>query len=98
LGMTFVMARSADRVGFPRSILKRRRTAMWDHYKKTFVGTQTVILVVSLAVFLFFGHSLVRVAAFFVVMEWSAVIGATWAARIRAVSQRKAVGLPLEPR
>ena len=71
---------------------------MWDHYKKTFVGMQIVIAVVCLAVYFFYGHSLVRVAAFFVIMQWSAVMGAVWAARIRAASRRKAVGLPLEPR
>jgi hypothetical protein len=71
---------------------------MWDHYKKTFLGTQIVIAVVTLSVFLFFGHSIFRAMTFFVIMQWSAVIGATWAGRIRAMSRRKAVGLPLEPR
>lgn len=71
---------------------------MWEHYKKTFVGMQTVIALVCLAVYFFYGRSLVRVAAFFIIMQWSAVMGAVWGQRIRAASRRKAVGLPLEPR
>jgi hypothetical protein len=70
---------------------------MWAHYQKTFIGTQFVIVLVALGVYLFIGHSLARSAVFFGVMQLSAVIGALWAARIRAILKRRMTAPPLQP-
>lgn len=71
---------------------------MWEHYRKTFVGTQLVIALVVACVFVFFGRNWRAAATFLAVMEFSAVLGAGWAARIRAKLERRRVALPLEPR
>jgi hypothetical protein len=68
---------------------------MWSHYRKTFTGMQITIWLVTLSVYLFVGHSLIRAATFFVVMQMSAVIGALWGVRLRGVFQRRTIGLPL---
>ena len=67
---------------------------MWQHYRKTFTGMQVVIWLIAIVVYLFLGHSLGRAAVFFVVMQLSAVIGALWAARLRAMLTRR-TALPL---
>jgi hypothetical protein len=65
---------------------------MWEHYKKTFFGMQAVIWLVSVSVYLLFGRQWRMAATFFLVMQFSAVSGAVWAARIRAMTQRQAGG------
>jgi len=70
---------------------------MWEHYRKTFVGMQVVIATVTISVFLLMGHSLLRAAVFFLVMQLGAVIGSVVAARLKALMTRRAVALPLRP-
>jgi hypothetical protein len=55
---------------------------MLEHYKKTFVGTQITIGVITLAV-LIRTHRLVAALAFFVTMQLGAILGAMWAVRIK---------------
>ena len=66
---------------------------MWAHYKKTFVGMQAVIWLVTLAVYVFFGQQWRTAATFFLVMQFSAVSGAVWAARLSAMMRRQSDGL-----
>jgi hypothetical protein len=68
---------------------------MWEHYRRTFLGMQMVIAMVTVVVFLGF-HTLAQAAVFFVFMQLSAVIGALWAARLKAYIQRRQTRLPLE--
>jgi hypothetical protein len=55
---------------------------MLNQYKKTFVGTQVVIAVVTLAVQLRTQRLDVSLA-FFTAMQLGAVFGALWGARLR---------------
>ena len=68
---------------------------MWERYRKTFVGMQVLIWTVTVAGLLIFG--LMPALLLLVVMQVSAVIGAVWAARLSAIMQRHASGLPLRP-
>jgi hypothetical protein len=69
---------------------------MWNQYRKTFAGMQVIIAIVTIGVFLLLGYSVARAAVFFAVMQLSAVIGAVWAARIRAILVRRTNALPLK--
>jgi hypothetical protein len=60
---------------------------MLEQYKKTMVGTQILIGVVTLAVLLR-THRLVAALAFFATMQLGAVIGALWAVRLKSKIQR----------
>lgn len=55
---------------------------MWEHYKKTFVGIQTVIWLITAAV-LVATHSAFAAAMFLVVMQIASVSGAMWAWRLK---------------
>ena len=63
---------------------------MWEQYRKTFFGMQAVIWLVTIVVYLFFGQQWRMAGTFFLVMQFSAVSGAVWAARIRAMMNREA--------
>lgn len=68
---------------------------MWEHYRKTFWRMQTIIVAVTVCVYFFFGRYWPRAAVFFLVMQISAVIGAVWGARVKAMAAKKD-RLPLE--
>jgi hypothetical protein len=55
---------------------------MWDHYKRTFVGVQLVIAIVTALVFLA-SHYWVHAAMFFLFMQIGSVGGAVWGNRLR---------------
>jgi uncharacterized membrane protein YfcA len=55
---------------------------MWDQYRKTFVGMQTVIVVVTAMVFVW-SHFWVHAVAFFVMMQTGSVFGALWGHRLK---------------
>jgi uncharacterized membrane protein YfcA len=55
---------------------------MWDHYKRTFVGMQLVISIVTALVFLV-SHYWVHAIVFFVVMQLGSVAGAVWGKRLK---------------
>jgi hypothetical protein len=69
---------------------------MWAQYKKTFAGTQIMIALVCVAIFVSVGHSFLRTGVFFVVMQVGSIFGAFWAARISAALKRRASALPLK--
>lgn len=56
---------------------------MWEHYKKTFGRMQTVIALVTGAVFLGLQQMWFVTATFFLVMQVGAVVGAMWASRLK---------------
>ena len=56
---------------------------MWAQYKKTFLRIQSVILVVTCAVFFAAEHRLAASGAFFLMMQIGAVLGAVWAVRLK---------------
>ena len=55
---------------------------MWEHYKRTFVGIQAVIVVVSGGV-LALTHSGWAALLFFVTMQVGSLSGAMWAQRLK---------------
>jgi hypothetical protein len=69
---------------------------MWQQYRKSLVSMQVFIAMITLGVFFLLGHQWATAAAFFVVMQISAVIGAVWACRVKALIQRSADRLPLQ--
>ena len=69
---------------------------MWEHYKSTFLGMQLMILVVTAAIYFFFGHILAMAAVFFVVMQVGSLFGAVWAARLRRRMADAADRLPVK--
>ena len=56
---------------------------MWAHYRKTFLGIQVVIALVTCFAVLATGYRIPVAAVFFTVMQFGAVLGAMWAVRIK---------------
>jgi hypothetical protein len=75
--------RSASSKNARAATRRTRRGAMWEQYKKTFVGQQLVIAVISVMVFQLSHHLLVPTLAFFGMMQLGAFAGAAWGARLR---------------
>jgi len=49
---------------------------MWDQYKKTFVGMQVVILLVTAGMFLVLSRDVTLVATFFATLQLASLLGA----------------------
>ena len=62
---------------------------MWEQYKKTLVGMQAVIAVITGCSYLTMYRSLAPAAMFFVVMQVGAVFGAYWGARLKSRAQSR---------
>jgi len=60
---------------------------MWEQYKKTAIGIQIVIAIVTVAV-LIWSRNLAAGGVFFVAMQMSAVLGAGWATRLHRLQER----------
>jgi len=60
---------------------------MWEQYRKTALGIQVVIAIVTLAVVIWSRH-LAAGGVFFVVMQLSAVLGAGWSVRLHRLQER----------
>ena len=60
---------------------------MWEQYRKTAVGIQIVIAIVSIAVAIW-SRNLSVTGLFFVTMQLSAVLGAAWATRLHRLQER----------
>jgi hypothetical protein len=60
---------------------------MLERYKRTFVGTQAMILAVSALIFVKF-HVWQAAFLFFAAMQIGAITGATWAARLKRKIER----------
>ena len=56
---------------------------MWNHYKKSFLFIQVLILMVTAAVFQAAEQRFAVAAFFFLFMQVSSVIGSMWAFRLR---------------
>jgi hypothetical protein len=56
---------------------------MWEQYKKTFLGMQVVIALVSVAMYLFLTRAFLPTLTFFLVLQAGAVAGAQWGAQLR---------------
>jgi hypothetical protein len=56
---------------------------MWDQYKKTFIGMQVVILLVTAGMFTVFTRNVALVAKFFATMQVASLLGAYWGDRLR---------------
>ena len=63
---------------------------MWEQYKKSFRATQAVIFLVAAAAYVFSGRQPQQAATLFVFMQFSALVGAVWAARFAGIMQRRA--------
>jgi heme/copper-type cytochrome/quinol oxidase subunit 4 len=56
---------------------------MWNHYKKSFLFIQLLVLLVTFFVYQGAEHRLAVAAFFFLIMQLSSVIGSMWAMRLR---------------
>ena len=68
---------------------------MWALYKRTFVGMQIVIAIVSIATLVLTRHWQPALMMFSV-MQISAVFGARWGVRVRNMVKRDDEKLPLQ--
>jgi uncharacterized membrane protein YfcA len=62
---------------------------MWQQYKKTLVGMQLSIAVMTGAAYMMVYRSLPPAAVFFAVMQVGAVLGAYWGARLKSRAQSR---------
>jgi hypothetical protein len=60
---------------------------MLEQYRKTAVGIQTVIALVTVAIVIW-SHHLAAGGVFFVAMQLSAILGAGWAVRLHRLQER----------
>lgn len=71
---------------------------MWAYYRKTFLMTQTLVVLVSLALLLYWKVPFRAVLVYVMVMEIFAFFGAAWAERLRRKVQSAQDRLPLQRR
>ena len=64
---------------------------MFEQYKKTFVGVQAVIFLVTVWMYFVCDRHIDAAAVFFVVMQIGGVMGAAWAYRLRNKLQGRAL-------
>lgn len=55
---------------------------MWEHYKRTFWGMQTVIFIVTIVVFAW-SRLASLTGLFFLTMQFSSLLGAAWGKRLQ---------------
>jgi hypothetical protein len=56
---------------------------MWEHYKKTFLSVQALIVIMTVFVHLSWGHVWMITGLVFLTMQVSAIPGALWGNRLR---------------
>jgi hypothetical protein len=56
---------------------------MWDQYRKTFIGMQIVILLVTAGMFIVFSRDVTLVATFFATLQVASLLGSYWGDRLR---------------
>ena len=61
---------------------------MWEQYRKTLLGMQLVIVLMTFAAYKLLYGSLIPTATLFVVMQVAGVAGAYWATRIKQRMER----------
>jgi hypothetical protein len=69
----------------PTALIANRNggNTMWDQYKKTFIGMQAVILLVTVGMFIVFSRDVALVATFFATLQVASLLGAYWGDRLR---------------
>jgi hypothetical protein len=60
---------------------------MLEQYKRTFVGMQMVIFLVTAGMFLLLQHDWALCLKFFATMQVASLMGATWGQRLKARSR-----------
>ena len=63
---------------------------MWEQYRKTFVGMQVVIALVTAAMYLLFVRQWQPVGTFYATLQVAALLGAYWGDRLRRRVQGRA--------
>jgi hypothetical protein len=63
--------------------------AAWEQYKKNFSTMQAVILIATIAIYMYLGHEMPRAAVFFSMMELGAILGAIWGVRLKRKVNRE---------
>lgn len=71
---------------------------MWEHYRKTLVGMQAMIVIMTVIASQLFNHQWIMVAVFFAVLQLGALFGSLFAARVNSQIKRRQSMLPLEGR
>ena len=56
---------------------------MWERYKRTFIGMQLVILLVTAGMFIVLSRDVALVATFFATLQVASLLGAYWGDRLR---------------
>jgi len=56
---------------------------MWQHYRKTFIPIQIMIIIIGVMLMTVWKLPAVPTAAYLLIMEVFAVVGAMWAASLR---------------
>ena len=67
---------------------------MWNHYRKTFIPVQILIVVICIALVVVWKVPPQAAAVYFLIMEFFGVIGALWAANLRRRILRSSGTLP----
>ena len=57
---------------------------MLDQYKRTFIGMQVVIFLVTAGMYLLLQHNVTLCAKFFFTMQVASVMGAVWGQRLKS--------------
>jgi hypothetical protein len=63
--------------------------AAWEQYKRSFSRTQVVILIATIAIYMYLDHGVARTAVFFLMMELGAIAGAIWGVRLKRKVNRE---------
>lgn len=63
--------------------------AAWEQYKKNFSTMQAVIVIATIAIYMYLGREMPRAAVFFSMMELGAILGAVWGVRLKRKVNRE---------
>jgi hypothetical protein len=80
-----MMAKFENRTCASQTATRRppKQGDVMDQYKKTFIGMQVVIFLVTAGMFLLLQHNWVLCVKFFFTMQVASVIGAVWGQRLK---------------
>jgi hypothetical protein len=68
---------------------------MWQHYRKTFLVTQIIIVLLCVGAYFLARPPTLAVLFLFAMMQVFAVFGAAWAASLKRRIERQQTSLPL---
>jgi len=66
---------------------------MWEHYRKTFIPIQLLILTIFFALIFYWKVPVPSAIVYLLVMEVFSIFGALWARRLRRMFARREEGL-----